>query len=84
MIQEQKPSLVIKEIAVQERRNYQDDFLEFEVVRSTGPWMLTDSLKEHLHLRSRSGGEYIRSTGELVHIDKYTRPQALNEVRLVT
>ena len=64
----------------QERATFQDDFLEFEVVKSTGPWMLTDCLKEHLHIRSRSDGEYIRAIGEVRQHSKYGLPQTLNEV----
>ena len=66
--------------AVQERSDWQHDFLETEVVASTGPWMLTDTLKEHLHIRSRSVGEYIRATGEVIVQGKNSFPHHINEV----
>ena len=65
----------------QERKAWENDFLEHEVVASTGPWMLTDALKEHLHIRARSAGEYIRPTGEVILQGKHQPPLHLNEVR---
>ena len=48
---------------VQERAKVQHDGLEAEVVESTGPWMLTDALKEYLPIRgSRSAGEYVHGS----------------------
>ncbi|KAK9861029.1 hypothetical protein WJX84_011944 [Apatococcus fuscideae] len=65
---------------MQERKAWEDGFLEKEVVSTTGPWMLTDTLKEHLHIRARSAGEYIRPTGEVILQGRSQPPLHLNEV----
>lgn len=45
---------------VQDRARIHHDALEADVVETTGPWMLTDALKEYLPIRgTRSAGEYI-------------------------
>ena len=64
---------------MQDRRHVTDDLLEIEVVASTGPWMLTDTLKEYVQFERQAAGEYHLETQEPTRPHDLRRHQ-FNEV----
>ena len=48
---------------------------------STGPWMLTDALKEYVQIGSSSAGEYMHDPGEAPRHHGHKRRRQTDEVR---